>query len=689
MNYNLGLRKINAETLKSLKGIFTLADAEVAKSIAKYKLRYPKTYKRGLFYAQNRALAEEIKGIMKQLQFELDRVLTAGLDKSWNLANTKNDVMIQQYLAGTGITSSLRASFMKVNMHALQAFVERSQNGITLSDRIWNLTIQKQEVLERYLASGITVGRSASQMSRDIRLFEINPNKLFRRVRDEKGTLQLSKNAKNYHPGMGVYRSSYKNAMRVARTENQIAFHTADFNRVQKLPFVKGIRVILSASHPRFDICDPMAGDYPKDFLFTGWHPNCYDKETELFTNNGWKYFKDLDNEDLVLSLNPESLDLEYSPIVAKMSYQFNGDMFHFHSRSLDMMVTPDHKMIGFAEWDNKVHKMPANEYASKMYKVSKRNIFSTKYRMYRSSKWIGKDTRSIRIGKYSLNTKIYCEFMGYYLSEGSTSRKYAINVGQSKSANPINYKKISDCLLKLPFSVSENDAGFNFYDKDFWEYLKQFGKSFEKYIPDSIKELNPQLLEVFLEAFCVGDGSIRKSRNFKNGNFKDSRTFSSSSKIMADGIGELILKIGHHPSFYLAENKGKMIKFSNGTYKINHDQWIISDCYSQHAGQFNKETVKYNDMVYDVEILKNHIIYVRRNGKCVWGSNCICYTTTILSTKNEFKNFLETGSMSKAGTINAIPKSATSYIAEQKPKLKAMKSKPYWYEDNFENYIK
>jgi hypothetical protein len=99
-------------------------------------------------------------------------------------------------------------------------------------------------------------------------------------VRDEKGVLRLSKAAKAYHPGRGVYRSSYRNALRLSATENNIAYRTADHTRWQQLPFVVGIEIKLSNNHtlngqPFHDICDELIGIYPKGFKFTGWHPFC------------------------------------------------------------------------------------------------------------------------------------------------------------------------------------------------------------------------------------------------------------------------------------------------------------------------------------------------------------------------------------------------------------------------------
>ena len=141
-------------------------------------------------------------------------------------------------------------------------------------------------------------------MTRDLRQYLQHPDKLFRRVRDEHGLLKLSQAAKDFHPGRGVYRSSYMNARRLAATETNIAYRTADHLRWQKMDFVVGIEIVLSNNHtirlqpgektsdlpgqmradgtPKAnavrtltDICDTLAGRYSKDFKFTGWHPHC------------------------------------------------------------------------------------------------------------------------------------------------------------------------------------------------------------------------------------------------------------------------------------------------------------------------------------------------------------------------------------------------------------------------------
>lgn len=116
---------------------------------------------------------------------------------------------------------------------------------------------------------------SANVMASKVKQYLNEPDKLFRRVRDKRGELVLSKNAKAYHPGRGQYRSSYRNAQRLARSEPNIAYRTADHERWLQLDFVVGIEIKLSKNHPEKDICDKLAGRYPKNFVFKGWHSNC------------------------------------------------------------------------------------------------------------------------------------------------------------------------------------------------------------------------------------------------------------------------------------------------------------------------------------------------------------------------------------------------------------------------------
>lgn len=221
------------------------------------------------------AIKERVQKLFQELHAQLTTTITEGNRREWLLSEAKNDAMVEKLCKRAGISADRAKEWLQPNMEALEAFQGRKERGMGLSDRVWRLTDQFKSELEMALELGLGDGKSAADLSRDVREYLNEPHKLFRRVRNEKGQLRLSKSAAAYHPGQGVYRSSYKNALRLTATENNMAYRTADHERWQRLDFVIGIEILLSNNHPCEDICDELAGEYPKTFKFVGWHPFC------------------------------------------------------------------------------------------------------------------------------------------------------------------------------------------------------------------------------------------------------------------------------------------------------------------------------------------------------------------------------------------------------------------------------
>lgn len=234
-----------------------------------------------------------ITKLQKQVASDIEAVITKGVDTEFGLSQEKAEELAQSVYSDveSALMELRKQAYISQRNKAREAFLTRKETGLSLSDRVWRYTGQFKEELEMALDLGLRDGLSADELSREVRKYLNNPNMLFRRVRDEHGVLHLSKRAKAYHPGQGVYRSSYKNARRLTATETNMAYRTADYNAYQALDFVVGIRIMLSNNHtlngePFFDICDNLSapngstatkgkGCYPKDFKFTGWHPLC------------------------------------------------------------------------------------------------------------------------------------------------------------------------------------------------------------------------------------------------------------------------------------------------------------------------------------------------------------------------------------------------------------------------------
>lgn len=213
-----------------------------------------------------------LEKVVRDVEIFFDRATR----EEWAESNLKNDELVDYLFEKTGIPKERLKTFYNRNAEALRGFQTRVENGFTISDRIWKITDQYKGEIELGIDLALGEGKSAAQLSRDVRQYLKEPNNLFRRVRDKHGNLVLSQRAKAFHPGQGVYRSSYKNAMRLARTEVNMAYREADAARWDELPFVVGYEVHLSGRHPEPDICDDLKGKYPKDFKFRGWHPHCF-----------------------------------------------------------------------------------------------------------------------------------------------------------------------------------------------------------------------------------------------------------------------------------------------------------------------------------------------------------------------------------------------------------------------------
>ena len=217
---------------------------------------------------------------------------------AWARATLKSDDLAKEYIQGMAISAKAKQGMFNRNAEAYKTFANRTKNGLALSDQIWRIAEETKLQLEFYVASGISDGRSAAKISQDIRQLLNDPDTQFRRKRDENGKLVPSQPMKDYHPGQGVYKSPYKNAMRLAVTETNMAYRTADHERWKQLDFVIGIEIQRSGNGEPCKICDPLVGSYPKGFKFVGWHPHCICFATPIM----------LDQNDFADYLNDETI---------------------------------------------------------------------------------------------------------------------------------------------------------------------------------------------------------------------------------------------------------------------------------------------------------------------------------------------------------------------------------------------
>lgn len=363
-----------------------------------------------------------------------------------------------------------------------------------------------------------------------------------------------------------------------------------------------------------------------KPTIITAVHPFCYDDKVEVLTNKGWKFFKDLDKTELFLSINPETGEGEYVPAVAWINQYYEGDMVYRKSKCFDLANTPNHVHVG---------RKHGQKHISLVNESDIKDNFSF---LSHIPSWKGIDTPFIVIDNKKYDTNLFCEFLGYYLSEGSftewgdknrTIPRRRVNISQKKSEAKEKIIKCCRALFKNVI-VTKERIEFNLNkenDKDLIHIIRSFGHAHEKYVPDFIKELSPKYIKIFLDAFLLGDGTVHRGVLYDGYQCKPQRIYSTSSVKLKDDLGELLLKVGKCPSF---KNRGKSIyhcKKQKKDYLTRYDQWNVAELNSKYRyGKVMKKEIKpYKGFIYDVELEKNHTLVVRRNDNVCVSGNCRC----------------------------------------------------------------
>ena len=220
------------------------------------------------------------------------------------------------------------------------------------------------------------------------------------------------------------------------------------------------------------------------------------------------------------------------------------------------------------------------------------------------------------------LPIKPFVTFMGWYISEGWTSINnssnaggrynfYRIGVAQSEKANPDKFNMIGQCIKEMGYSPMKTENGWAFNDKSLALWLSQLGDSSQKFVPLKIKQLSPELLELFLEAAMLGDGSY-------SGSFG---TYATVSKKLASDIQEIAIRCNYRSTIGVEKRIGKVV-LCNPDYRAKFDMNLVYISKTKERYITARKREAYNGKVFCVTVSKFNVILTRRNGKVIWAGN-------------------------------------------------------------------
>lgn len=357
----------------------------------------------------------------------------------------------------------------------------------------------------------------------------------------------------------------------------------------------------------------------------------CYDDKTELLTENGWKLFKDLKQGEKVATLDKENDLLEYQRPTNVFSYDYEGDMIGIRNKSIDLLVTPNHKIFEHSNHDAQLDRWRLTE-AKDIYEKNcsmKRNVnnwngYEKEYFILPSCKVKTSSFSDMLETDKKIKMENWLNFFGWWLTEGNVY-KNRVQILQKKD---YNFKEIMDSFYNLQLNRKlqtdrqyEEIIGFSIKCSQLSQYLSQFGISKDRFIPKEIKNLSKKYLMILIDAMLKGDGTINdKSKKFL-------ANFYTQSKQLADDFQEILIKCGFATCLYepdRSNNDEYVVRLSEN----NTTQLIISESVQRQKPLYYKSY--YENKVYCCEV-PNSIILVRRNGKVVWSGNSKTASTYLI----------------------------------------------------------
>lgn len=120
----------------------------------------------------------------------------------------------------------------------------------------------------------------------------------------------------------------------------------------------------------------------------------CYDGETDVLTQSGWKNIKEINYEDIIATLNTDTNTLEYHKPIEIIKTKYKGNMISIDSQNINLLVTPNHRCY------------VKNSFYGKFHWVLAKDLFNNTNMQWfkKTCNWNGKEQNYFKLPEIILN---------------------------------------------------------------------------------------------------------------------------------------------------------------------------------------------------------------------------------------------------------------------------------------------
>ena len=356
----------------------------------------------------------------------------------------------------------------------------------------------------------------------------------------------------------------------------------------------------------------------------------CFDKDTQVLTNSGFKYFRDLTEDDLVAQYEISDKSVTFVKPTEYITKPFKGKMHHYLGRTIDLMVTPEHEIIVENPHSHNVKKAKSCD------GIWSRNYF-TPAAGYKQG-----DKEFTTLDRLLVAIQADGSLYGT-TPTGREAQRLDFSFSLSKE------RKIERVIgfldeLGIKYTKSQRSNGMTsinaslkgFVTLEIIEKIKDFS-----YI--NLGEINANWGKQFLDELRLWDSSARKGTK--------SFTYYSVREEAVDKVIEVCAISGHRICKGINRTAEQGLKIvnpqGNPVRKSSKTCWALTITPIDKTCYPNRTEVDYDDLVYCVTVPSGCVIVRRNKGMAVSGncrhSEAYARLIEVLGLNDEFKKLIET----------------------------------------------
>ncbi|MEW6125913.1 MAG: FAD-dependent thymidylate synthase [Acidobacteriota bacterium] len=340
-----------------------------------------------------------------------------------------------------------------------------------------------------------------------------------------------------------------------------------------------------------------------------GYGHACYDEATDVLTEDGWCAWKEVaaswnqGKPFRLASLNPETGFLEYLSPTKIIAEPHVGPMYRVSSKSVDLCVTPNHKMWVCTTRTREGRKKQHYEL------IEAKDLDGVPCAYQLSAKWQGSEPETIYLGEREVKARALLKFTGFFIGDGYHDVRYHDAV-QFHIRKPRKIEFLKQVCAQCGFEIAEHKND-KYYVKhaELGDFLQQcYDEQGRKIIPKHILSYSTNLLHGLMEGLVNSDGHEDDGGHL---------LYSTTSKPLQEQFYELALKLGWAAFINPPDSSTKV-------YTIHLNRTRLKPEVNKVAYRKQDTWDDYKGMVYCAELPRHHTLYVRRNGRAVWSGNSV-----------------------------------------------------------------